>query len=288
MRIIKILTFIICFCALQSGAQTLTATYVQMADSADRYMSQGRWLDAERVIVKALRHEPANKSNYLLWSNLGLVRTNMEDYDGALEAYNIGLISAPHSTVLLSNRARTYITKGDTEAAMTDLDTALALDSTLQWPRKMRGLLRTATGDLPGAVSDFAKYEESYGEDAAILEAEGDIATSRGDIDTAITRYRAAYKLEPDTSLLGKSLLTAYMFDRLDDMADDLTEGLKKYPRDGMLYLMRAMLNKSRFQTDAMEVDLKMSKEFGVDETLYNRLTATPNNSIITKKGAKN
>ena len=57
----KIRTFIITLlslCALHSGAQTLTATYVELADSADRYIRQERWADAERVIVKALRHEP--------------------------------------------------------------------------------------------------------------------------------------------------------------------------------------------------------------------------------------
>lgn len=70
-------------CALSSGAQTLTATYIELADSADVYMKNERWGDAERVIVNALRHEPANKSNYMLWSNLGTVRTNMGDYDGA-------------------------------------------------------------------------------------------------------------------------------------------------------------------------------------------------------------
>jgi len=212
----------------------------------------------------------------------------MEDYNGALEAYGIGLVSAPKSTVLLSNRARTYIAKGDSDAAMTDLDTALAVDSTLQWPRKMRGLLKTAAGDSSGAMSDFAAYVERYGEDAAICEAEGDIATSRGDIDKAIERYRAAYRLEPDASLLGKSLITAYLFGRLDDMTDDLSEGLKRHPRDGTLYMMRAMLNKSRFQTDAMEVDLKMAKEFGVDETLFNRLTAMPNDTKATRERSKN
>ena len=88
-------------CALQMGAQTLTATYVELADSADNYIKHERWADAERVIVKALRHEPANKSNYLLWSNLGTVRTNMGDYNGALQAFDIGLSSAPKEVIVI-------------------------------------------------------------------------------------------------------------------------------------------------------------------------------------------
>ena len=186
----KIRTFIITLlslCALHSGAQTLTATYVELADSADRYIRQERWADAERVIVKALRHEPANKSNYLLWSNLGVARTEMKNYDGALEAYEIGLAMAPASTALLSNRARTYMAKGDKKEAVADLDKALSLDSTLQWPRKMRGLVRASAGDSEGALSDFRIYINRFGKDAAISEACGDIDVAKGELPAAST-----------------------------------------------------------------------------------------------------
>ncbi len=69
-----ILSLIMTVCALLSGAQTLPEHAVEYADSADRYIRNENWVDAERMIVNALRLEPANKSNYLLWSNLGIVR----------------------------------------------------------------------------------------------------------------------------------------------------------------------------------------------------------------------
>ena len=167
MNIRQILTFAsIMVCALLSGAQTLTSTYVELADSADRYIRAERWQDAERVIVKALRHEPANRSNYLLWSNLGIVRERQENYPGALEAYGIGLASAPRSTMLLTNRARTYLATGQLAAARADLDSALDVDSTLQWPRKMRGVIRAALGDLDGADADLDIYTARWGADA--------------------------------------------------------------------------------------------------------------------------
>lgn len=272
----KIRTFIITLlslCALHSGAQTLTATYVELADSADRYIRQERWADAERVIVKALRHEPANKSNYLLWSNLGVARTEMKNYDGALEAYEIGLAMAPASTALLSNRARTYMAKGDKKEAVADLDKALSLDSTLQWPRKMRGLVRASAGDSEGALSDFRIYINRFGKDAAISEACGDIDVAKGDISGAISNYREAYTLEPDADLLGKALLSAYLYGRIEEMEEDLAEGIRKNPRNGMLYLMRAMLDKAKFQNSAMEQDLQMAKDFGVNQEIYDLVT---------------
>lgn len=262
-------------CALNSGAQTLTATYVELADSADTYIARQQWADAERVIVKALRHEPANKSNFLLWSNLGIVRENQGNTDGAVEAYTIGLASAPKSTVLLTNRARAYLAGGHRSEAQSDLDAALATDSTLQWPRKMRGILRAGSGDRSGALTDLEYYEQKFGKDAIVSEALGDLTAAEGDVNGALAYYREAYKAEPDANLLSKAALTAYAFGRIEEMRDDIAEGIVRFPREGILYLMRAMIDKASYQTSAMESDLKMAKELGVDKTLYDTLTGS-------------
>lgn len=262
-------------CALCSGAQTLTSTYVELADSADRYIARERWADAERVIIKALRHEPANRSNWLLWSNLGIVREHREDWPGALEAYGIGLASAPRSTMLLTNRARAYLATGDLVSARDDLDAALDVDSTLQWPRKMRGITRASLGDLDGATADLEAYTARWGDDATVAETLGDIRNSRGDADGAIEDYRKAYSLGNDPATLDRLLLTAYLYGRLEQEEPTLTEGIKAHPRDATLYLMRAMLNKARYQTQAMEKDLATARELGIDPELYRRLTGT-------------
>jgi len=64
-------------------------------------------------------------------------------------------------------------------------------------------------------------------------------------------------------------------------MEDLITEWVRTYPRDGMMYLMRAMLDKAKYQNSAMEQDLKMAREFGVDPEIYELLTR---NAAGTKK----
>ena len=258
-------------CALQSGAQTLTSAYVELADSADRYMKAERWSDAERVIVKALRTEPANRSNYLLWSNLGMVRHENGDYEGALMAYDIGLTSAPRSTSLLTNRARTYLETGRRDSAKSDLDLALEIDSTLLWPRKVRGLLLTAEGDTAAAMRDFRIYLEKEPDDASVAEAMGDIAGRGGDANRAIELYRKAYRAEENEELLAKIALTCYAYGRLQEMRDDIAEGLKRNPRNGELYLLRALYHKAMYQTDATANDLELAREFGIPEETIER-----------------
>lgn len=254
-------------------AQTMTSSYLQMADSADYYIRHKQWANAERVIIQALRYEPANKSNFILWSNLGIVRENLDDSDGAIEAYSIGLSTVPKSTVLLTNRARAYLTKGKSKEALEDLNLALSVDSMLQWPLKMSGILNAAEGKEEKALENFASYEKLYGEDATILETRGDIYASRAYTDMALDAYRKAYRLEPNVDVLSKLCITAYAFGRIDEIEEDLRQGMKDYPREGILYLIRALLNKSKYQTDAYESDLKTALNLGVDKNIYKQLT---------------
>lgn len=254
-------------------SQTLTSTYVQLADSADYYISNKLWSDAEKVIIKALKHEPANKSNYLLWSNLGIVRENEDNYEGAVEAYTIGLSSAPKSTVLLTNRARALLSLNHREEALEDLEKALAVDSTLQWQSKMRGVLLASLDEDAQALEALEKYTEKFGNDPLVLETLGDIYGGEGDFDKMIEYYKKSYETEQDSDLLQKMLLTAYAYGKLEDMSEILREGIKKFPRNGTLYLLRAMLNKASYQTDAYESDLKTALNLGVDRDLYDHLT---------------
>lgn len=265
--ILLLLTF------LPLSAQVLSATQVQLADSADFYIRHERWTDAERVIVKALRHDPANRTNYLLWSNLGTVRTQLNNLDGAIEAFSIGLASAPRSTTLLTGRARTLLLKADTDAALADLDAALAVDSTLQWPRKMRGLILTDRGSLDSALADFDNYTARFGDDADILNARAGIAATRGDAPLAIELYKKAYAREPDTEMLERALTIACQYGRLEEMSDELADALRRAPRSGNLYLMRAMLRRAMHQNSEMEADLRRALDLGADPDLYRLLT---------------
>lgn len=273
MRIRTYLTLIaISVCALLGGAQTLTATYIELADSADYYTRHSRWEDAERVIIKALRHEPANPSNHLLWSNLGIVRERLGNLPGALEAFDVGLASAPRSTTLLTNRARIYMAEGKNSEAITDLSAALDVDTTLQWPRKMRGVLYLTQGNAKEALADFAAYKARFGEDADVAEGAASAEAQLGNPEKAMEYYEESLRIEPSQNTLVKMLLTAYSFGMLERYEEKLREGIEKYPRCGELYLLRGTLHKARYEAEKTEIDRKLATEFGASPDLINTL----------------
>lgn len=138
---------LVTICAVLSG---MAQTYIQYVDSADNYIKRENWEAAERMTIAALRLKPANKLNYLLWSNLGDIRTRQQNYEGALEAFEIALASAPRKELILNNRAYTYLQMGEAEKALADIDCSLSLDSVQEWPLRIRGSLNL--GDRKSVV----------------------------------------------------------------------------------------------------------------------------------------
>lgn len=255
---------------MTAGAQTLTRAYIELADSADMYMKHENWADAERVITKALRREPANKSNWLLWSNLGVVRTHQDNYEGALEAYDIGLSSAPKSTVILSNRAWTQLTFGHTQEGLKDINSTLALDSLQVWPLKMRGLLGMAHPKK--ARKDLQLADSLAPDDAAVLAGLGDLDAADGNIRSALNYYKRSLKIRPDEETAFKFLLI--MTEQDDEVkARDWTIGaLAKWPECANLHLLRSLQHQRAYQTGSALKEKNLAVSYGADPLLVDAL----------------
>lgn len=254
------------------GAQTLTATYIELADSADYYIKHERWDDAERVIVRALKHEPANKSNFLLWNNLGLVRSHLNRYEESINAFDIGLASAPLSTTLLSNRGRVKFENGSLKEALSDMTSALDIDSLLSFPRKIRGVIYTMNGDLKAARSDFEFYIRHNAQDILVIECLGDIESADNNHLKALDFYNSANKIETSPQLIEKLLREAILCDKYDDYLAELNSAINKWPEDGNLYLIRALIHKMKYQTADMEKDIARARENGISNNAINAL----------------
>lgn len=255
---------------MTAGAQTLTHTYIELADSADMYMKHENWPAAERIIIKALRHEPANRSNWLLWSNLGVVRTHLDNYDGAIEAYGAGLAGAPKSTVLLANRAWTHLTFGHNQEGLADINSTLELDSLQPWPLKMRGLLGMA--HPARARRDLLRADSIAPGDAAVLAGLGDLDAAAGNVDNAVNYYMHSLKITPDPEVAFRYLLV--MTEQGDGtLARDRTVGaLARWPECANLHLLRALQHRMDYQPDAELKEKNLAIAYGADPLLVDAI----------------
>lgn len=248
---------------------TLRPDYVQMADSADWYIAREMWPDAKRCTEEALRCDPANFNNAMLFSNLGIINLHLGLHDEAVSNFTLGLSIAPASTTLRSNRARAYLEAGDYALAMTDLQELTRADASNQWAWKMYGVTLMALGKRDEAMQAFAHIDDP---DADTLRMLAYDALSRNDMTAARGYYDRMLEASPTEEAWFDHAWFLILSSELDEAKEDIRQGLKLYPRSGSLVLLRAYIHRLLHENSMAEMDVRLAKEYDVDNELVETL----------------
>lgn len=108
------IVFLLAVCSMQAQ------TYNELVEKAMDYTLKDSLVQAEQLFRQALKMDPGNARNALLFSNLGTVQKRMGKTDEAIESYTMALNITPYSTSMLLNRASLYLDKGLTDKAYLD------------------------------------------------------------------------------------------------------------------------------------------------------------------------
>ena len=232
--------------------------YLELADSADFFIARENWNKAEATILKALRLEPANFGNSLLLANLGLVQANKGEYEKALHSLTLGLNLAPSSTVILNNRAHTYLLMDSIGPAINDLDKSLSIDSIQEWPLQTRAFLYLQDNRNNDASRLFNKLRITFPDNSSSFSGLAAISELQGRNEEAIKNYKKALELNPDD----EDAIAAYIFLLIkteDYIAarSEIREALNKNPENPMYYLLRGYLHRLNFRPDEALADKK-------------------------------
>lgn len=255
-----LLLYMIC-AALPGTAQS----YIEYVDSADHYIKLNKWEDAERATIAALRKMPANKLNYLLWSNLGEIRTRLGRLEDALQAFDIGLASQPRNVDLLNKRAATYLELGMDSLARCDIDSSLNIDSVQRWPLRARGLMRLSNRQYELAETDLKNLVKHFPLDDGAYKGLGQIEAIKGNSDKAIEYYDRALDIHQDDETWFYKITVKIDSGKTEQAEEDLRNALKRFPRCGNLFLLRGLIHKLKFQNEAAMIDRKLAIEYGSD-----------------------
>lgn len=239
--------------------------YIAFVDSADNYIKRERWEDAERMLIAAMRLEPANFSNALLFSNLGVVRTEMHRYPEALDAFELGLSLSPGSTTLRNNRARTLILVGDYETAKADLDTSLSTDSLQQWPLQIRGTILLSDGKIDEARKDFLSLSRHFPSNAAAMTGLARVAQREGKLPEALRYLDEAISIDDSEDLHGERIILKINMQKYSEAAEEIRTCIKKNPENPYFYLWRGVLNRLNYLNEEAAADRKIALNKGAD-----------------------
>ena len=244
--------------------------YLALVDSAQYFIGKEQWGEAARCTREALRLDPANVGNIMLFNNLGLATGMDGKFGEAMQCFDIALSRAPKSIPVLTSKAKIQIKAYDQVGALETLDTILSIDSVAEWPLQTRGLMRMMSADYKGAFSDFktltTQYPKNtwgYGGLAKCMEMQGYLAEAAGYYRDAIEHTIAGDedRVEFQLGLIENLGHT----EKLTEALEEAKQAIAESPHDGRLYLLRGWIKKKLLIYREAEDDKKLAIDYGVD-----------------------
>lgn len=199
-------------------------TYQELTDSGFELMEQDSLTHAEEVFRQAMKLEPANPHNAMLFSNIGIIQRHLNKYEDAIESFTYALNITPLSIPVLLNRGAVYLELGRTDRAY--LDYCRILD---QERDNMEALLMRAY-----------------------------IYIIRRDYNAARIDYNRLLQVDPFNYSGRLGLISLNQKEKkFSDAMEMLNNMIIELPEDITLYLMRAGITMDMEQYDSALLDLE-------------------------------
>ena len=238
--------------------------YFQYVDSAQTYIYSHDWPIAEQWLLKAFMEEPENPSNSLILSNIATLQRYQGKWADAVKNYSLALDMTPHAVTLLLNRAALYVQMDSVERAIDDYERVCELDMYNTEARYSLGVLAMERGDNKLAEDYFTEIKRINPNSGLYHEGMGLLHKQNGNHARAVELFTQVIKVQPSAQLLGHRADCYLAMKKLNDAAADIHAALEMAPDDPYLYLLRAKLNKLRFQRDDMNRDIDTAVSLGL------------------------
>lgn len=269
-----LISFLLCGAALFPA---FSQTYQELSGRAVAATEQDSLSLAEKYIEQALKLEPANPRNALLFSNLGTIQRRQHRYEQALESYSLALNIAPRAVPILMNRAALYLELGKEDLARIDYSLVLDMESDNREALLMRAYIYMRQRNYSFAKSDYerllklapqsyngrlglatleqkeGKYEAALSILNALMAETGGEASSLTDSQVAVL-YVARAGVEQDMKHADLALM-------------DLEEAIKLDPSQAEAYLIRGQIYLSQKKKDLAKRDFEKAIALGVPQS---------------------
>lgn len=232
-RIVYIL--LLCCSCFQLSAQTYDELITRAMDAVEK----DSLYQAERLFKEALRLEPSNMRNALLFSNLGTIQRRMGKNDDAVESYSLALNLTPYSVTMLLNRASLYLEMDYLDKAYVDYCNVIDLDDKNQEALRFRAYIYMRRRQYQDARNDFQRLLEAIpGEKTARI--------GMAMANQKLNRHRESLEefnrlivdYPKDASLLKARAELEIVMNSLEMALLDLENAAKLDPNDADIYIM--------------------------------------------------
>lgn len=243
-----------------------STVYFALVDSAQQAIKAENWLQAENYLLEAIKSEPGNPSNSLLLSNIATIQRRQGRLNEAIRNYSMAIDLTPNAVTLLHNRAAVYILLDSIALAQADYERIMLIDESDVESRYTHGMLALNLGDTKTAQKDFDDILRINPNSGMAKQGEGYLHKHAGEYEKAAQCFSEVIKVKPSSTLLANRADCYLATKQLNDASIDIANALELDPDDPYLYVLRAKLNKLRFNREDMERDIKLAVAHGIDK----------------------
>lgn len=256
--------------ALPAASQT----YEQLCERAATAIERDSLDVAEQAIRAALRLDPANGRNALLFANLGTVQRLRGQLREALESYTYALNMTPRNVPILLDRAALYLELDEPEPARIDYSLVLDIQPDNTEALRMRAYIYAETGDYKSARADYdhllrlqpADFNGRLGL-AMLCQKEGKLKDALAILDGMVDEKSEGTSMQTAPAHAVVYVARAGIQQELGNLPMalmDLEEAIRLDPSRPEAYLMRGQIQLSRGKKKEARADFEKALELGM------------------------
>ncbi|MDD6778365.1 MAG: tetratricopeptide repeat protein [Bacteroidales bacterium] len=257
-----IFSIILAFAAVAAQAQG----YYAMVDSSEVYIGEKDWEKAEYYIKKALEAEPDNSNNSLLLSNLATVQRYAGKTQEAVRNYSLALFMTPNAVTLLKNRASLYLQIDSIDLAYADYERVIALDNRDLESLYNHGMIAIEKKKMGISRDDFDRLKSVSPKSYYAVNGDAVWHMVSGNYDRAVEGFSKIIEARPGVEAYMNRADCYMAMKKLVEADKDIRAAIELDSSNGQLYMMKAALDRLRYDEMQVSRDLELAEKYGVSK----------------------
>lgn len=269
----KYLYILLAFITILSCEKAKCQTYDEWVSSSFDFIDVDSIAQAEECIKQAMRLEPANPRNGLLFQNLGTLQRRQGKLKEAEVSYSCAISLLTDMPQVRQNRAQLYSEMERYQDAIEDYTILLKYQPQNEDWLYERALCRLLVSDTIGARTDLEFIDTFNPNSAKSRLGMAVVYKAQGWYSMAADLYDALIKANPKSwSLLRDRAEVYYLSNRMGAALEDINESIKRNPQDPMSYVLRAQIRYARGDKEYARRDLNKALEKGISQQIISQL----------------
>lgn len=223
---------------------------------------------AEQCLKNAMRLEPANPQNGLLFVNLGTIQRRLGKLQDAEISYTCAISLLDENTVAYSTRASLYAEIEQYQKAIDDYSVVISRNPEDEDALYERALCRLMNNDTIGARLDLETIDKFNPKSAKSRLGMAMVYKAMGENAMAVELYDALIKSNPKSWSLLRDRAEVYFFSkRLGAAMLDIDKSIQMNGRDPLSYFLRAKIRWAKGDREYARRDLNRAIELGLPQS---------------------